>query len=102
MNKEKSNKGTMVGFGVGAIVFALSFFGMQQLFKPNLESELREVALELNKQMPMQIDEYMRLDSASSKGKTNFIYYYTLIDIDKTEVNLDTVNKYIRRGLSKM
>ncbi|WP_051286429.1 hypothetical protein [Salinimicrobium terrae] len=99
MNKENSKKGTIVGFGVGAIFFALFFYGAQQFFKPDLESELREVALELNKQTPMQIDPYMRLDSASSKGKTNFIYYYTLFDTEKSEVNLDTVNKYLRPTL---
>lgn len=99
MNKQESKKGTMVGFGVGAIFFALFFYGAQQLFKPDLESELREAALELNKQTPMHIDAYIRLDSASSKGKTNFIYHYTLFDMEKSEVNLDTVDKYIRSGI---
>lgn len=96
MKKDQSKKGTLVGFGVGAIFFALFFFGAQQFFKPDLESELKEVALELNKQTPMQIDQYTRLDSAASKGKTNLIYYYTLFDMERSEVNLDTVNKYMR------
>lgn len=96
MNRQGSKKGTLVGFGVGAIFFALFFFGAQQLFKPDLEAELKEVALELNKQTPMQIDEYIRLDSAASKGKTNLTYYYTLFDMEKAEVNLDTVHKYMR------
>ena len=99
MNKAGSKKGTIVGFGVGAVFFALFFFGAQQFFKPDLESELKEVVLELNKQTPMQIDEYMRLDSAASKGTTNLIYYYSLFDMDKSEVNLDTVNKYLRPGI---
>jgi hypothetical protein len=99
MNKKESNKGTIVGFAVGAIFFALFFYGAQQIFKSDLESELREVALELNKQTPMQIDVFTRLDSAASKGKTNFIYYYTLVDMEKSEVNLDTVDKYVRPGL---
>jgi hypothetical protein len=64
-----------------------------------LETELKNAALELNKQTPMQIDEYSRLDSASTKGKTNFIYHYTLFDLEKSEVNLDTVNKYIRPSI---
>lgn len=96
MDKKESKTGTIVGIVVGAIFFALSFYAAQQLFKPDLEAELKEIAMELNKQTPMQIDPYVRLDSAASKGKTNFTYYYTLIDMDKTEVNLDTVNKYIR------
>jgi hypothetical protein len=53
----------------------------------------------MNKQTPMQIDEYTRLDSVSAIGKTNFIYYYSLIGVDKTEVNLDTLNKYLKPSL---
>lgn len=92
----KSKKGTLVGFGVGAIFFALFFYGARQVFKPDLEAELKEVAMELNKQTPMQIDDFTRLDSAASKGKTNLIYYYTLLGTERSEVNLDTVNKYFR------
>ncbi|MEM6865224.1 MAG: hypothetical protein AAF575_08575 [Bacteroidota bacterium] len=100
MSKEdKSKKGKMIGTIVGMIAFALSFYGVQQLFKTDLEAELENVALELNKQTPMKIDEYSRLDSASSKGKTNFIYHYTLLGMEKSEVNLDTVNKYIRPSI---
>ncbi len=94
--KEKSTKGKVIGILVGIITFAISYYGIQQLFKKDLESELKNAALELNKQTPMQIDQFSRLDSVSSKGKTNFIYYYTLIKVEKSEVNLDTINKYIR------
>ncbi len=100
MNKEnKSKKGKTIGIVVGMLAFVLSYLGVQQLFKKDLETELKNAALELNKQTPMQIDEYSRLDSASTKGKTNFIYHYTLFDLEKSEVNLDTVNKYIRPSI---
>lgn len=97
--KEGSKTGTLVGFGVGAIFFALFFYLAQQFFKPDLEAELREVAMELNKQTPMQIDPFTRLDSAASKGKSNIMYYSTIIDMEKSEVNIDTINKYVRPGL---
>ena len=93
---EKSKKGTIVGLIVGIIAFALSYYGVQQLFKKDIGSELENIALELNKQLPMRIDEYTRLDSTATKGKSSFIYYYALFDLEKSEVNLDTVNKYIR------
>lgn len=99
MKEGESKKATMVGLGVGAVFFMLFFYGAQQLFKPDMEAELKEVALDLNKQTPMLIDEYVRLDSAGSKGKTNIIYYYTLFDMEKSEVDLDTMNKYIRPGI---
>lgn len=99
MKTEGSKKGTVVGFAVGAIFFALFYYIAQQIFMPDVESELKEVALELNKQTPMHIDEFTRLDSAAAIGKANLTYYYTLHNLDKTEVNLDTVNKYVRPGL---
>lgn len=97
--KEKTRKGKAVVMIVGMIAFALSYYGVQQLFKEDLESELKNAALELNKQTPMPIDQFSRLDSASTKGKTNFIYHYTLFDLEKSEVNIDTVNKYIRPNI---
>ena len=97
--EEKSKKGKTIGIIIGMIVFALTYYGTQQLFKKDLESELKSVALELNKQTPMKVDQFSRLDSASTIGKTNLIYYYTLTEIEKSEVNLDTVNKYIRPNI---
>ena len=93
-------KRKIIGIIIGIIAFAISYFGVQQLFfKHNLESELINVAKELNKQTPVQVDQYSRLDSVSAIGKTNFRYHYTLFNLNKTDVNLDTVNKYIRTGL---
>ncbi|WP_299778616.1 hypothetical protein [uncultured Formosa sp.] len=100
MNKgKKTEKGKAIGIIVGIIAFALTYFGTQQLFKTDLEFELKNAATELNKQTPMQADQFSRLDSASTKGKTNFIYHYTLFDLEKSEVNLDTVNKYFKPNL---
>lgn len=100
MNKEeKSKKAKAIGIIVGMVAFVISYYGVQQLFKKDLESELKNAALELNKQTPIQVDQFSRLDSASTRGKTNFIYYYSLFDLEKSEVNLDTVNKYIRPNL---
>ncbi|TXE10743.1 hypothetical protein ES711_02215 [Gelidibacter salicanalis] len=96
--KQKS-KGKVVGIVVGLIAFAISYYAVQQFFKPDLEAELKEAAVQLNKQAPLQVDQFVRLDSAASKGTTNFMYYYTLIDIDKSEVNVDTINKYIKPDL---
>ena len=97
---QKTKKGKTVGIVVGIIAAVFSYYTAQKLFfKKDLESELKNAALELNKQTPLEIDQYSRLDSASAKGKTNFIYYYTLIELEKSEVNLDTVNKYMRPNI---
>lgn len=100
MAEQKVNKkAKTIGIIVGMIAFALSYYGVQQLLKTDLESELKKTASEFNKQMPMAIDDFTRLDSVSTKGKTNFIYHYTLLDTEKSEVNLDTVNKYLRPSI---
>ena len=102
MKQEKEKKkGKIIGIIVGIVAFVLSYYGVQQLFKTDLESDLENTASEFNKQMPIQIDQSSRLDSVSAKGKTNFIYYYTLMNAEKLEVNLDTVNKYIRHNIIK-
>ena len=95
-----TKKGKKIEIIIGAVAFTLSSYGVQHVFfKKDLESELKKVAVEVNKKTPIQIDQYSRFDSASSKGKTNFIYYYTLFDLEKSEVNLDTVNKYVRPNI---
>ncbi|MEM9722229.1 MAG: hypothetical protein AAGA10_23385 [Bacteroidota bacterium] len=86
----------IIGTVVGLVAFALSFYGVQQLFKNDLETELKITAEKLNESTPIQVDEYTRLDSTSAIGKTNFIYHYTLFNQEKSEVNLDSVDKYFR------
>ena len=97
--KEKNKKGKIIQILVGSITFIIAYFAVQQFFKKDIEIELRNAASELNKQTPMQIDQFSKLDSVSNRGKTNFIYYFTLIDLEKSEVNLDTVNKYIKPNI---
>jgi len=89
-----------VGVIVGLIAAAFSYYFVQKVvFKKDIASEIKTAAIEVNKQTPILIDEFSRLDSASTKGKTNFIYHYSLIGIEKSEVNIDTINKYIRPNI---
>ncbi|GGF70102.1 hypothetical protein [Wenyingzhuangia marina] len=99
MKKEQSKKSKILSSVVGVISFGVFYIIGRQFFAPDLETELNNVAIQLNKQTPMQVDEFTRLDSASSKGATNLMYYYTIMNLDKSEVNLDTVNKYIRPSI---
>ena len=45
------------------------------------------------------IDQYTRLDNTVAFPNKSFQYNYTLINMDKSEVNLDTVKKYIEPGI---
>lgn len=100
MKDQSSKKAKLTQAIVAMIAAVISYFTVQNVFfKNDVESELKKAAVEVNKQTPLQIDQYTRLDSASSRGKEHFIYYYTLVNTLKSEVNLDTVNKYVRTGL---
>lgn len=96
MEKTKqSQNGKMLKVVIGVVAFALSYYVVGQLFKTDLEEELKKAARELNTETPIQLDKFTRLDSASTLGKTNFIYHYTLLKIEKSQINTDTFRKYM-------
>lgn len=93
----KNNKKTIRTI-IGAIIgFAAVFMAMQFVFKkPSLSLRLLESATQINKQTPMKVDEFTQLDSAAVSPPDTFIYYYSLTDLTKNEIILDTINKYVR------
>ncbi|TNJ45668.1 hypothetical protein KFZ70_10710 [Tamlana fucoidanivorans] len=93
---KKANKTLLFRIVFSITAFAIGFFGVTYLLKDDLADKLQQAATELNKQTPLEIDQYTRLDSASSIAKTNFIYHYTLKDLKKSEVNLKEVENYIK------
>lgn len=98
-NKSKRKK--TIGTIVGMVAFGLSYFAVQQIFfKPvSFDKAMMEAASELNKTCPIMVDQYTRLDNAVALPDNIFQYNYTLVNLDKSEVNLDTVKKYVEPGL---
>ena len=94
--RTKGGKKTL-GFIVGVIAFGLSFFAVQQLFfkAPSIDKVLMNTASEINKTCPVMVDQYTRLDNAIALPNSTFQYNYSIINNDKTEINLDTAKKYI-------
>jgi len=76
----------------------ISYYLVSKVFRPDVQENLIEVALELNKQAPIQVDEETRLDSAAVTGDRIFDYYYTLI-YRSDMVNEDTITKNIKPGI---
>ena len=63
----------------------------------DLESKLSNYAKNLNKYTPIQIDKYSILDSVTSiKNKAYLEFHHTLINKNISEVNYDSLHKYIR------
>lgn len=98
---EKSKKDILIQTVSFAITFVIAFFAVQHFFfnDKNLEERLTDAAREVNNISPKMVDEYSRLDSASAVSDQIFKYHYTLVNMSKTEVNSDTVEKYIRPGI---
>ncbi len=86
---------------VSVIVGIAVMFGVQHFFfkPPSFDKVMMEAASELNKTCPIMVDQYTRLDNAVALPDNSFQYNYTLVDIAQSEVNLDTVRKYIEPGI---
>lgn len=93
--REGNNKvrNTILGIVAGAIAyFAVQHF----IFKaPSVDKVMMNAASELNKTCPIMIDQETRLDNALAMPNKAFQYNYTLINLDESEVNVDTLKKYI-------
>ena len=97
--KKNVDKKKLIGGIVGSAMFAVFFFLAQQLFTPSFDKIMVKTASEINKTCPFMVDEYTRLDNTVAMPNNTFQYNYTLVDIAKEEINLDTVRKYIEPSL---
>lgn len=99
--KKDNQKRKITQIIVAVIAFALAFFGTQYFLKDNknLTDEMQIFADGINEECPVKVDKYSRLDSVTVIDEKTFQYNYTLLDVAKAEVNLDTANKYIKPGL---
>lgn len=97
----KSKMKMTIGSIAGMLAFGLMYFMVQQLFfKPvSFDKAMMETASEINKACPVMIDQETRLDNAIALPGNVFQYNYTLVNMEKSEVNLDTVKKYVEPGL---
>lgn len=92
-----------IGSIVGIIAFAVSFWAVQQVFfkPPSFDKAIMQAASELNKTCPIMIDQYTRLDNAIAMPNNALQYNYTLVNLEKAEVVLDTVKKYLNPTIIK-
>ena len=86
-------------FGVLAFLFIL--YRIQKNTAENIVIELNQTVEELNKITPLKIDEFTRLDSVSSFKRKSLTYYYTLLQVNKSEVNIDSIKNYLKPNIIK-
>ena len=84
---------TIIGLIVGAAVFItvqLVFFQKQSFDKAMLEA-----ADEINKSCPMMVDKETRLDNAAALPDNVFQYNYTLINANKSDIDIEDFTIYM-------
>ena len=82
---------------VAALACALTY-GLVQKFifsPPGYDKQLMYAASELNKSCPFMVDESTRLDNAVAMPGKVFQYNYTLLQVSKEELDIDTLKKYL-------
>jgi len=87
----------LIGGIVGMVFFGLSYFLVQHFFfkPPSFDKAMMAAASEINKTCPIMVDQYTQLDNALALPGNSFQYNYTLIDMDISEVSVDTAKKYL-------
>jgi len=101
MTKELSNKQnrikTIIGVAVGVTVMILI-----QLFVFKTESfdkQMMKAASEINKMCPIMVDKETRLDNAIALPNNVFQYNYTLINIEKDNINISELKEYLKPNI---
>jgi len=94
--KRKFDLKTSLGF---VVAFIVMFFVAQAIFKPSIDKQLANMASEMNKTCPMNIDENTTLKNVVALPNNTVQYNYILVGITKAEVKLDTVKKYVFPGV---
>ncbi|XLS29604.1 hypothetical protein ACJD0Z_02005 [Flavobacteriaceae bacterium M23B6Z8] len=101
-NSKRSWKKITLTVALLVIAFVAGYIGIQYFnTSSKIERQLKEAAADLNSKLPIHTDTFSRLDSVAAIGDHSYSHYYTLIEMEKAEVNLDTVNKYVKPELLK-
>ena len=77
------------------IGFMTMFFITQYFLNPSVEKQLIKNVNEINKTCPLKVDQNTTLKSVAALPNRTVKYNYILIGVTKSEVNLDTVKKYV-------
>lgn len=97
--KTKIDRNKIIGIVAGAVTFFIAFYLTQQLLSPSFDKQLLQISNELNKNCPMMVDQFTRLDNSQVLPNKTLQYNYTLVEIEKSEFNLDTVRKYVEPNI---
>ncbi len=94
---EKKGKNKISPIIVAIIAFVISYFAIQKLFNnpKSFDKAMMEAASEINKSCPIMIDNDTRLDNTVAMPNNIFQYNYTLVNIEKSEINIEELRRFI-------
>jgi len=103
-SEKKSNRKKILGTVIGMIFFGLSYFATQQIFfkTPSYDKVMMGVASEINKTCPIMVDAETRLDNAVALPGNIFQYNYTLINIDRINVDVTGMKNFLEPTITNM
>ncbi len=84
--KHKQPMSTYIGVIVGVL---LSFFITGYFFNPSIDSKLVDFSNEFNKNCPMNIDQFTRINNTVVLPNKTIQYNYTLLGISQADVQYD-------------
>ena len=87
MGKKNKKINTILGI-VLAIVVAVAIFGCIYVAKKSVKSNLNEIVEELNKQVPVRIDDDTRMIKAKLTDSNTLKYTFDLINLDTKAAKL--------------
>jgi hypothetical protein len=98
----------VLGVVVGIVVLVLAFNAGKELFskKNSTDKELTskqsdfdkvliQTSNEINKSCPILVDQETRLDNTTVLPGKTLIYNYTLLNLEKSQISVDTIKKYV-------
>lgn len=93
----KDNKKKITSLIVGIIAFGVSYFAVQHFIfkKPSFDKQMMEVASQINESCPIMVDSETRLDNAITMPENIFQYNYTLVNLEKANVNTEEMKNFL-------
>jgi len=93
----KGNSKKTIRIIIGAAIFIIACFVVQYfLFRPpSFDEVMRQSAIESGKNCPILVSQQMKLDKVVAMPDNVFSYDYTLLNFEKSQVNEDTLKKYV-------
>lgn len=98
----ESKQKRIIRIVVSVLSFFITYFIIQEIFfkPPSFDKEMVKVANEINKNCPMTLDKETRLDNVEALPDHVFRYNYTLVNMEKSQIESSGIKEYLQSKIS--